>query len=117
MGGLTCGAGGGRGCADLGVPGVSKTDSTSRSCFRLLARVSEYLMIEAGADSGYNGVLSANPTAPPPGRIVQWGRPQPYPLGELSEWIPTGFRAPRPPKSAVARGSGMFLDAMGGPGS
>ena len=52
---------------------------------RLLARISEYL---TAADPGYQGVLAANPTAPPPGRIVQWGRRQPYSLGELREWVP-----------------------------
>ena len=41
------------------------------------------------------GFDAANPTAPPPGRIVQWGRRQPYSLGELREWVPGGFSGRR----------------------
>ena len=79
---------------------------------RLLARCSEYLTAAAGADPSYTGVLSANPCAPPPGRIVQWGRIQPYPLGELREWVPRGFRAPRPAKSALGRNCALFEAGM-----
>ena len=79
---------------------------------RLLARISEYLTAAAGADPGYQGVLAANPTAPPPGRIVQWGRRQPYSLGELREWVPRWFRSPRPPVSALGRNCGLFCSGM-----
>ena len=50
---------------------VARHPSARPGPLRLLARISEYLTVTAGADPGFNGVLSANPTAPPDGRIVQ----------------------------------------------
>ena len=58
------------------------------------------------------GFDAANPTAPPPARIVQWGRRQPYSLGELREWVPRWFRSPRPPVSALGRNCGLFCSGM-----
>ena len=91
---------------------VARHPSARPDPIRLLARCSEYLSATACSDPGFSGVLSANPCSPPRGRIVQWGRPQPYPLSELREWVPRGFRAPRPSMTAIGRNCGLFEAGM-----
>ena len=80
-------------CYMLATP-VARHPEARPGPLKLFSRIAEYFTTVADADTGYNGVLTWNPTAPPPGHIVQWGRLQPYDLGELADYIETGFRVP-----------------------
>ena len=76
----------------------------------LLTRVSEYLAEVVKADAGYTGVLSHNPMVPDPAQNLrtEWRRKRPYPLLELAEVIPFGWRSPVVPKTATGRNEAMF---------
>lgn len=86
---------------------------------RRLARVSEYLAQAVGADAGYNGVLSHNPMTPDPSQGLQtdWLREQPYPLDELGEVVPFGWKRPGIPRTEVGRNCAMFEAGMRWAGS
>ena len=86
---------------------------------RLLARVSEWLGVELNADPGYVGVLTHNPAYS--GSLVQltpwWIRPQGYELRELLDYVPTGWRKPKLPKTAIGRNCALFESLMSWAGS
>ena len=71
-----------------------------------LGRVAEFYRATLGADSGYTGVLSSNPTH----ADYQTSYPQsdPYTLTDLARVIPKGWRVPRPPTTAEGRNSELF---------
>ena len=77
----------------------------------LFSRVVEYMAEAVGADAGYAGVLSHNPMARAhgPDLRTKWGRREPYPLKELAEIIPLGWRVPKVPLTAVGRNCTLFL--------
>ena len=66
-----------------------------------LARISEYYRATLGADSGYTGVLSSNPTHGD--YQTSYPRADPYALVELATAIPKGWRVPRPATTAEGR--------------
>ena len=68
-----------------------------------LARVSEYYRATLGADAGYTGVLSSNPTHED--YAASYPRAEPYALGDLASVIPMGWRIPRPATTAEGRNS------------
>lgn len=81
--------------------------------------MSEYLAQAVGADAGYNGVLSHNPMTPDLSQGLQtdWLRERPYPLDELGEVVPFGWKRPRVPKTEVGRNCAMFEAGMKWAGS
>lgn len=86
---------------------------------RRFARVSEYLAQAVGADAGYNGVLSHNPMIPDLSQGLQtdWLREQPYPIDELGEVVPFGWKRPGIPRTEVGRNCAMFEAGMKWAGS
>ena len=85
----------------------------------LLGRISEYLAQVVKADAGYNGILSHNPMVPDASQGLQthWLRKRPYPLPELAEVVPFGWRKPAIPQTAVGRNCAMFEASMKWAGS
>ena len=71
-----------------------------------LARVSEFYRATLGADAGYRGVLSSNPTHVD--YQTSYPRADPYALGDLAAWIPKGWRVPRVPTTAEGRNVDLF---------
>ena len=71
-----------------------------------LGRVSEYYRATLGADAGYRGVLSSNPTHAD--YHTSYPRADPYALGDLAAWIPKGWRVPRVPTTAEGRNVDLF---------
>ena len=87
---------------------------------RLLARISEFYRHALGADPGYTGVLTHNPmrSAHRHGEfLTHWGRKQPYPLSELAEPIPKGWRLPVKPTTEAGRNCSLFVALMKWAGS
>ena len=86
---------------------------------RLLARATEYLAKVVGADEGYTGVLSHNPMTPDPAQQLEtdWRRKRAYPLGELGEVVPFGWKRPAVPKTGIGRNCAMFEALMKWAGS
>lgn len=73
-----------------------------------LARCAEWLAAETGADASYAGLLTRNPCHAAEGLEIEWGRPEPYPLAELLDWVPRGWRRPRLPATAEGRNCAVF---------
>ena len=71
-----------------------------------LARVSEFYRATLGADAGYRGVLSSNPTHAD--YQTSYPRADPYALADLASWIPKGWRVPRVPTTAEGRNVDLF---------
>ena len=71
-----------------------------------LARVSEYYRATLGADAGYTGVLSSNPTHAD--YETSYPRAEPYALADLASVIPRGWRVPRPATTAEGRNVELF---------
>ena len=71
-----------------------------------LARVSEYYRATLGADAGYTGVLSSNPTHAD--YETSYPRAEPYALADLASVIPRGWRVPRPATTAEGRNSQLY---------
>lgn len=85
-----------------------------------LARVAEWLSVEAGADAGYAGVLGRNPldavhddprALDGPCRTV-WRRREAYSLHELSNCVPLGWRKPSVAVSPIGRNVSIFRALM-----
>ena len=72
-----------------------------------LARVSEFYRATFGADAGYTGVLSSNPTHTD--YATSYPRAEPYALNDLAAAIPRGWRVPRPSTTAEGRNVELFL--------
>ena len=84
----------------------------SRSMVRVapldtLARVSEYLTAELHGDTGYNGVLTLNPSWPGPEYQTTYLRAWPWEMKELRALIPRGWR--RPPVAVTGIGKNVDL--------
>ena len=71
-----------------------------------LARVSEFYRATLGADAGYTGVLSSNPTHDD--YQASYPRVEPYALTDLARVIPKGWRVPRPAITAEGRNNELF---------
>ena len=87
---------------------------------RLFARISEFYRQALGADPGYNGVLTHNPmrSAHRHGEfLTHWGCNRPYPLSELAEPIPRGWRLPLKPTTEAGRNCALFVALMKWAGS
>lgn len=79
---------------------------------KLFARTAEYFADVLGADPGYTSVLFRNGPlhAARPGWHVDYnGPPGGWPLYELADWIPKGWRRPRNPLTAEGRNCSLFL--------
>jgi len=77
-----------------------------------LARIAEYYTRELRADPGYSGVLTHNPVHQQ--WQTDWGYQGGYSLAELAQFIPPGWRLPRPEKclSIAGRNTGLFRAGM-----
>ena len=111
-------SGGAHGVWNLVRP-VPRGGETKKKPLRLLARISEYLAQVVKADAGYNGVLSHNPMVPDASQRLKtdWLRKRPYPLQELAEVVPFGWRKPAIPQTAIGRNCAMFEALMKWAGS
>lgn len=111
-------SGGAHGVWTLARP-VLRGGKTKKKPFVLLGRISEYLAQVVKADAGYNGVLSHNPIVPDESQRLQtdWLRKRPYPLQELAEVVPFGWRKPVIPQTAIGRNCAMFQALMKWAGS
>ena len=101
---------------------VHRGESALEAPLKRYARISEYYAAVLRADAGYTGVLTHNPMedAQLAGFTTHWGRREPYPLGELAEFIPRGWRKPRASRTAVGRNCDIFVHCMrwaGSPGN
>ena len=101
---------------------VHRGESALEAPLKRYARISEYYAAVLRADAGYTGVLTHNPMeeAQLAGFATHWGRREPYPLGELAEFIPRGWRKPRVSRTAVGRNCDVFAHCMrwaGSPGN
>ena len=76
----------------------------------MLARVSEYLREALGADPGFSGVLASNPVHS--SYTTVWLRARGYTLTELRQYVPRGWRRPRPPRTDVGRNCALFLSLV-----
>ena len=72
-----------------------------------LARVAEFYRATLGADPGYRGVLSSNPTHAD--YQTSYPREEPYTLDDLAAVIPKGWRVPRPATTVEGRNVELFL--------
>lgn len=73
-----------------------------------LARFAEYSAHITRADAGYAGLLTRNPCHEDDALRIDWGRSQPYPLSELLESVPTGFKKPTLPRTGEGRNCRVF---------
>ena len=106
-------SGGAHGVWNLERPVLRGPGAKARP-LKLLARASEYMGQVVGADAGYNGVLSHNPMVPDEAQnlTTDWMRRRPYPLAELAEIVPFGWKRPAVPRTAVGRNFLMFQALM-----
>ena len=72
----------------------------------VLGRCSEWLLTALRADSGFTGVLVANPVHDDYETV--WTRREPYTLDELRSFIPDRWRRPRVARTDVGRNYGLF---------
>lgn len=80
-------------------------------------RTAEYIHQALGADAGYTGVLVRNAHVADERFRVTWGPPGGYGLGELTDYIPRGWRRPRVLQTAVGRNCSLFIALMRWAGS
>ena len=71
---------------------VHRGDQARARPLQLAARISEYYRATLGADTGYTGVLSSNPTHTD--YAASYPRLEPYTLADLARVIPKGWRRP-----------------------
>ena len=81
------------------------------SPLRALGRIAEFYRWRYGADIGYVGVLTHNPTHPQYAPFTTWNRKRPYTLAELAEPIPYRWRIP--PKPTTPEGRNVYLFRYG----
>jgi len=98
---------------------VLRGESARAKPLRLLTRATEYMAQKVEADAGYGQVLSHNPMVPIPAQRLQtdWLRRQPYPLQELAEIAPFGWRRPAVPSTGIGRNCSLFEAGMTWAGS
>ena len=85
---------------------VHRGDQARAKPLAYLARVAEFYRATLGADSGYTGVLSSNPTHTD--YLTSYPKAEPYALGDLAAVIPKGWRVPRPATTAEGRNVELF---------
>ena len=73
---------------------------------RLFGRIAEYYTVTAGADTGYVGILAANPTHTD--YTASYPRDEPYGLHDLARCIPARWRVPVLPASEPGRNCKLF---------
>ena len=92
-----------------GLAGPVYTGSLARIAPQdTLARCAEWLAQVTGADAHYAGLLTRNPCHEAERLTTEWGRPEPYPLAELLDWVPRGWRRPQLPATAEGRNCAVF---------
>ena len=91
---------------------VLRTEDARRRPLKFLARIAEFYTETYGADTGYVGVLTHNPTHSRYRDTTTWLRDQAWTLEELAEPIPRGWRIPKKPATIEGRNSTLFLAAM-----
>ena len=98
---------------------VLRGESARARPLRLLTRATEYMAQKVEADPGYGQVLSHNPMVPAASQQLQtdWIRRQPYPLQELAEIVPFGWRRPAVPSTGIGRNCSLFEAGMKWAGS
>ena len=91
---------------------VYKGEAARAKPLQCHARVAEWLAEKVGADPGYNGVLTRCPVYLRTDLHTRWGRTSPYPLSELLDWVPDGWRRPAlsEPATAIGRNCRLFDD-------
>ena len=85
---------------------VHRGDHARAQPLRYLGRVAEFYRATLGADAGYTGVLSSNPTHDD--YQASYPRVDPYALADLAAVIPRGWRVPRPATTAEGRNVELF---------
>ena len=98
---------------------VLRGESARARPLRLLTRVTEYMAQKVEADAGYGQVLSHNPMVPILSQRLRtdWLRKQSYPLQELAEIVPFGWRRPAVPSTGIGRNCSLFEAGMTWAGS
>ena len=98
---------------------VLRGESARARPLRLLTRATEYMAQKVEADAGYGQVLIHNPMVPVAAQRLQtdWLRKQPYPLQELAEIAPFGWRRPAVPSTGIGRNCSLFEAGMKWAGS
>ena len=111
-------AGGAHGVWCLARP-VLRGEAARARPLRLLTRVTEYMAQKVEADAGYGQVLSHNPMVPVASQRLQtdWLRRRQYPLQELAEIVPFGWRRPAVPSTGIGRNCSLFEAGMKWAGS
>ena len=94
---------------NLAAP-VHRYPAARRAPLDFLRYVEEFLHEVLEGDPAYRNILTANPVAPPEGRVTIWGAPRPYGLGELAAVIPFRWKAPRVSQSGIGRNCDLFRD-------
>ena len=85
---------------------VHRGDHARAQPLRYLGRVAEFYRATLGADAGYTGVLSSNPTHGD--YKASYPRAEPYALTDLARVIPKGWHVPRPATTAEGRNNELF---------
>ena len=98
---------------------VLRGESVRIRPLRLLTRATEYMAQKVEADAGYGQVLSHNPMVPVASQRLRtdWLRRRPYPLQELAEIVPFGWRRPAVPSTGIGRNCSLFEAGMKWAGS
>ena len=98
---------------------VLRGESARARPLRLLTRATEYMAQKVEADAGYGQVLSHNPMVPVASQRLKtdWLRRRPYPLQELAEIVPFGWRRPMIPSTGIGRNCSLFEAGMKWAGS
>ena len=98
---------------------VLRGESARARPLRVLSRATEYMAQKVEADAGYGQVLSHNPMVPVAAQRLRtdWLRRQPYPLQELAEIVPFGWRRPAVPSTGIGRNCSLFEAGMTWAGS
>ena len=91
---------------------VLRTEEARRRPLKLLARIAEFYTEAYGADTGYVGVLTHNPTHSRYRDNTTWLRDQAWTLEELAKPIPRGWRVPKKPVTIEGRNHSLFMAAM-----
>ncbi len=99
-------------CAWLLAQPVHRHPKARTGPLNLFARTAEYFADVLGADPGYTSVLFRNGPlhVEREGWVVTYGGPPGgWTLYELADWIPKGWRRPRPPATAEGRNCSLFM--------
>ncbi len=99
-------------CAWLLAEPVHRHPRARTKPLNLFARTAEYFADVLKSDPGYTSVLFRNGPVHTEreGWVVTYGGPPGgWTLYELADWIPEGWRRPRPPATAEGRNSSLFM--------